>query len=156
MRWGKVLGLNAFILACTASISSAKGTHIRCAIDGSLSELSATAKVHRHFNLDLAFYLDDTNEQLINETEFKAGEDPLGADLTVLKTTLYSDTEIHADAISNAAADIQREIAKRAGLVTYVIIDRIHGRISMAGGGKGRAWTGMGSCYAVTSPLTKF
>jgi hypothetical protein len=122
-----VAGLSAVAVFSGLEPSFAKGTHVECHLNGITS--SPQPNDSRKFDMDFKFYLDDTNEQLINETD--------GQGLIVTRTTLYSDTTINAEIGSY-----------------YIAINRMTGTLGLMEA-RG-SYSGSGTCHEITAPVRKF
>jgi hypothetical protein len=138
---GKCLLLGALALLTVIAPAIAKGRHISCVLEGTISDGVA----HKDIVRKLSFYLDDTGEQLISET----------SDISV-HTTLYSDTIIRAE-----LADSPVGYPSLFGMIlrepSFLQIDRVNG---LAGLGAefvhGRAEVEHGACRENPGPVTKF
>lgn len=127
--------MGRFQIGCVASMLSlnvayAAGSHVDCQLQGIVQE---RGKPSRDVTARFQFYLDDTREQLVDES-------PFGVVIN-LRTTLYSDTRVQAD-VNNAET---------------ISIDRTSGRIVLLGGSPpGPITVQEGTCKQVRPTPKKF
>jgi hypothetical protein len=77
----RALVIAIIALAASASFAIAKGQHVSCKLSGTLTDGWTDQPISK----TLLFYLDDTGERLVSETNSVSA-----------KTTLYSDTKIES------------------------------------------------------------
>jgi hypothetical protein len=142
-----------FVVVVSAVLSgavpaAAAGKHIVCNFKASITDKSGQVPVTR----SLKFFLDDTHSQLTSE----GGELPEGMMLDV-RTTSYSDAEIHADINVGPLSGGPFFFGRVTDGEVAFVINRVSGIAVYATKYlPDGAEVGMGPCHEVAPPSAKF